>query len=87
MEAPNSQTTVSGPTPGGRNPWGSEDNAAQVSDQSWYSGQRTGERQAARSGDDIEMQTDGKLGESTIVVKNDFDIRYWTANGNGKQAK
>ncbi|KAI4224930.1 MAG: hypothetical protein L6R36_004289 [Xanthoria steineri] len=85
MEATNSQTTVSGPTSGGRNPWGSEDNTAQVSDQSWYSGKRTGERQAARSGDDIEMQTDGKLGESTIVVKNDFDVRYWTANG--KQGK
>lgn len=85
LEATNFRNTVTRPTSSEGNPWDFGYNTAQGPSESWHSGKRIDDTPAINSGEDIEMQMDSELGGRVIVVKNDVDVRYWTAEG--KQAK
>lgn len=85
LEATNFRSTVTGPASSEGNPWDFGYNTAQGPSESWHSGKRTDDTPATKSDEDIEMQMDSELGGRVIVVKNDVDLRYWTAEG--KQTK
>lgn len=74
MDAPSSQTTVTGPTPEASYPWGSQSNARGAG------GKRTWDESATKTCDDIEMQATNRAAGGGINVKNDFDIQ-WTSTG------
>ncbi|KAL8966598.1 MAG: hypothetical protein Q9183_003301, partial [Haloplaca sp. 2 TL-2023] len=80
-DAPSSQTTITGPALSGSGSWGLKSSGAQDPQESWFSGTQSGDRVAAHSCKDIELQeADKPRGGSAIAVRNDFNV-YWSANG------
>ena len=80
-DAPSSQTTITGPALSGSGSWGLRSNVTHDPQEGWFSGTQSGDRLAARSCNDIELQAaDKPRGGGLIVVRNDFNV-HWAANG------